>query len=127
MKKGLDRILLTPHELEIMKIVWDLGTASVKNVHAILVKRKRIAYTTVLTIMSILESKGVLIHTKSGRAFIYRPILSRKRAMHNQVTDIIERFFDGNPQKLIEAVKEDRLFEFTLREEALREKHEVSL
>jgi BlaI family penicillinase repressor len=127
MKKTLDEIILTPHELEIMKVVWDMGAASVKNVHAVLSKRKKIAYTTVLTIMGILESKGVLIHTKSGRAYIYRPVLSRGRAMHNQVADIVERFFDGNPQMLIESVQQDYTLRFRLREKSLGQNAEVLL
>ncbi|MEJ2110439.1 MAG: BlaI/MecI/CopY family transcriptional regulator [Acidobacteriota bacterium] len=107
MKKDLDKIILTPHELEVMKIVWEMGAASVKNVHVILSKRKKVAYTTILTIMGILETKGVLTHTKSGRAFIYRPLLLKKQAMRNQLVDVVERFFDGNPQKLIESIQRD--------------------
>lgn len=127
MKKELDEIILTPHELEIMKVVWDMGAASVKNVHAVLSIRKRIAYTTILTIMGILESKGVLIHTKSGRAYIYRPVLSRRQAMHNQVADVVERFFDGNPQMLIESVQQDYTLRLKLRERSLSQNPEVLL
>jgi len=116
MKKDLDQIILTPHELEVMKIVWGMGAASVKNVHALLAKRKKVAYTTVLTIMSILETKGALSHTKSGRAFIYKPVLSKKQAMHNQVVDVIERFFEGNPQKLIENIQQDTMLGFTIKD-----------
>ncbi len=106
MKNDLDRIILTRQELQIMKVVWDRGAASVKNVYSVISKKKNTAYTTVLTIMGILESKGVLTHTKSGRAFIYRPILTRQQATHNQISDLVDRFFDGNPQKLIENIQE---------------------
>ena len=106
MKNDLDRIILTRQELQIMKVVWDRGATSVKNVYSVISKKKNTAYTTVLTIMGILESKGVLTHTKSGRAFIYRPILTRQQATHNQISDLVDRFFDGNPQKLIENIQE---------------------
>ncbi len=107
MKKDLDRIILTRQELEIMKVVWEMGSASVKNVYSVISKKKNTAYTTVLTIMGILESKGVLTHTKAGRAFIYRPLLTRRQATQNQISDLLDRFFDGNPQKLIENVLEN--------------------
>ena len=111
MKKDLDEVILTPHELEVMKIVWDLNAASV-----------RVAYTTVLTIMGILESKGVLTHTTAGRAFIYRPLLSKRQAMHNQVCDVVERFFDGNKQKLLEYISRDYSIEYSLKSGSLYEK-----
>jgi predicted transcriptional regulator len=57
--------------------------------------------------MGILESKGVLTHTKSGRAYIYRPLLTRQQAMKNQICDVMDRFFDGNPQKMIENIQEN--------------------
>ena len=107
MRKDLDRIILTRQELQIMKVIWELGAASVKSVYSVISKKKNTAYTTILTIMGILESKGVLTHTKSGRAFIYRPLLSRRQATRNQISDVLERFFDGNPQKLIDNIQED--------------------
>jgi len=105
MKKDLNSIILTRQELQIMKVIWKMGAASVKDVYTVILKRKPTAYTTILTIMGILESKGVLIHTKSGRAFIYRPVLTKQQATRNQIHDILDRFFDGNPEKLIENIR----------------------
>ncbi len=127
MKKDLDKVILTPHELEVMKIVWDLRSASVRDVHSLLSERKKVAYTTVLTIMGILETKGVLAHTTSGRAFIYRPLLSKLQAMHNQVSDVVERFFDGSPRKMVEYVSQDYDLEYGLNEGALYKKVNASL
>ncbi|MBN2243673.1 MAG: BlaI/MecI/CopY family transcriptional regulator [Acidobacteria bacterium] len=107
MNRDLNRILLTRQELEIMKIIWDMGAVSVKNVYLVISRNKKTAYTTVLTIMGILESKGALSHTKSGRAYIYRPLLTRQQAARNQICDILDRFFDGNPQKMIENIQEN--------------------
>ncbi|MBZ5495036.1 MAG: BlaI/MecI/CopY family transcriptional regulator [Acidobacteriia bacterium] len=104
MKKDLDSIILTRQELQIMKIIWDLGSATVKEVCIAISLQKRTAYTTVLTLMGILEEKGVLIHQRCGRAYNYRPLLSRAQATRNQVRDVVSRFFDGRPEKLIETV-----------------------
>jgi predicted transcriptional regulator len=109
MKKDLNSIILTKQELQIMKVVWERGAATVKDVCEAMSRAKPIAYTTILTLMSILEEKGVLVHTKSGRAYVYRPVLSRRQATRNQVQDILERFFDGHPEKLIENVLEDEI------------------
>jgi BlaI family transcriptional regulator, penicillinase repressor len=104
MKKELDSIILTRQELQIMKVIWDRGAASVKDVCDSMSQKKVTAYTTILTLMGILEEKGALIHTRSGRAYIYKPLLSRQQATRNQVHDVLTRFFDGDPEKMIENV-----------------------
>jgi len=93
--------MLTRCELQIMRVVWDEGAVTVKEVCQALCRHKAIAYTTILTFMKILERKGVIGHTRSGRAFLYRPILSRQQATRNHVHDTIERFFEGRPEKLL--------------------------
>ncbi len=109
MKKDLNAIILTRQELEIMKVVWDRGAATVKEVCEQLCLKKPTAYTTVLTLMGILEDKGVLAHTRLGRAYIFRPLLSRQQATSNQVRDILTRFFEGKPEKLIANVLEHQV------------------
>ncbi|MBN1566713.1 MAG: BlaI/MecI/CopY family transcriptional regulator [Acidobacteria bacterium] len=104
MKKELDSILLTRQELNIMKIVWDRGIASIKEVKEAMSSKKTVAYTTVLTLMGILERKGVVTHTKSSKAFIYRPLLSRQQAMRNHVRDMLAHYFDGDAEALIDFV-----------------------
>jgi len=127
MKKEMDSILLTRQELQIMKVIWDMGAASVKNVYAVISKKKPTAYTTVLTIMGILESKGALKHTKSGRAFIYRPVLTKQQATRNHVHDIINRFFDGNPDKLIANIRSNNMKEVNAAEQDVQLNVEVQL
>ena len=107
MKKDINSIILTRQELQIMKVIWSLGAATVKDVCDIMSQTKAVAYTTILTLMGILEEKGALTHTRSGRAFLFRPILSRRQATRNQVRDVITRFFDGNPERLMEDVLEN--------------------
>jgi predicted transcriptional regulator len=107
MKRDLDCIILTRQELQIMKVVWELGNATVKEVCDIMSQTKPVAYTTILTLMGILEEKGALNHTRAGRAFVYTPVLSRQQATRNQVRDVINRFFDGRPTALIEDIIEN--------------------
>jgi BlaI family penicillinase repressor len=107
MKKDLDSIILTRQELHIMKVVWELGNATVKEVCDTMTQTKQVAYTTILTLMGILEEKGALNHTRAGRAFVYSPVLSRQHATRNQVRDVVHRFFDGRPEALIEDILEN--------------------
>ncbi len=109
MKKDLKTIILTKQELQIMKVVWDLGSASVKQVCETISQKKPTAYTTILTLMGILEEKGVLVHSRSGRAYIYTPLLSRQQATQNHIKDLLERFFDGSPEKLIRNLLENQI------------------
>jgi BlaI family transcriptional regulator, penicillinase repressor len=109
MKKDLDSIILTRQELQIMKVIWERGVATVKDVCDAMSKKKAIAYTTILTLMGILEEKGALVHSRSGRAYIYKPLLTRQQATRNQVHDVLTRFFDGSAEKLIANVLENEI------------------
>lgn len=111
MKKDLNSIILTRQELHIMKVVWDRKEATVKEVWGVITLKKPTAYTTILTLMGILEDKGALDHLRAGRAYVYRPLLSQEQATRNQVEDLIRRFFDGKPEKLIETVVNAHLTE----------------
>jgi BlaI family transcriptional regulator, penicillinase repressor len=109
MKKDLETIILTRQELRIMKVIWDRGEATVRDVRTVMCQVKEIAYTTVLTLMEILEEKGALTHTRMGRTFVYKPLLSRQQATRNHLRDIIARFFNGNAAQLIETVVKNEL------------------
>ncbi len=111
MKRDLDSIILTRQELQIMKVVWEMGAATVKEVCDVMSQVRAVAYTTILTLMGILEEKGALVHTRSGRAFLYSPLLSRQQATRNQVRDVVSRFFDGSPEKLIEDILENEILD----------------
>ncbi len=114
MKKDLNSIILTRQELHIMKVVWERGSATVKEVCDVISQRKPTAYTTVLTLMGILEDKGALTHLRMGRAYIYKPLLSRQQATINQVHDVVTRFFDGRADKLVEILLEHELYSVQL-------------
>jgi len=94
-----------------MKVVWEHEHATVREVCDIICRNKPTAYTTILTLMGILEEKGALTHVRSGRAYVYRPLLSRRQATQNQLRDVISRFFDGRPVKLVESLLENEIKE----------------
>ena len=94
-----------------MMVDWEHEHATVREVCDVISRNKQTAYTTILTLMGILEEKGALTHVRSGRAYVYRPVLSRRQATQNQLRDVISRFFDGRPVKLVESVIENEIKE----------------
>lgn len=86
---------LTPQELAIMKVIWELEQATVRDVYETLREQRQIAYTTVMTMMKILETKGYLKRTQVDRAFVYRPSRPRQQVVGAMVRDFVERVFDG--------------------------------
>ena len=94
-------VKLTKFELEIMGALWELGSASVREIQERLPERKRPAYTTVQTIIYRLEEKGALRRVKKvGNAHIFEPVVTRKAA-HRRVVDELLDFFGGSPRSLV--------------------------
>jgi predicted transcriptional regulator len=91
---------LTEVELELMDVLWQKGEASVGDIVEAL-PEERLAYSSVLTVMRILEQKGYVNHEKEGRAFIYRPLVDREQARKNVVGYMLRRFFDNSPELLV--------------------------
>ena len=109
--------LLTDQELEIMKVVWDRGTVTVRDVYEKLHEGRQIAYTTVMTMMGILEQKGHLTRTAGERAYIYRPSEPRRKVIGRMVQDFVTRVFDGSAEPLlVHLVKNQKLDEAQLAE-----------
>jgi len=99
---------LTEQELEIMKVVWRLETATVRNVYEALLERRRIAYTTVMTMMNILETKGHLKKRYEDRAYIYQPSQPQKQVIRSMVREFVNRVFNGSAEPLLAHLVEDR-------------------
>src|SRR5215471_5667737 len=86
-------IRLTRFELEIMRVLWELGSASVREVQEQLPERKRPAYTTVQTIVRRLEEKGAVRRVKKiGNAFIFEPLVTRQAAHSRLISELLEVF-----------------------------------
>jgi BlaI family penicillinase repressor len=92
---------LTPQELEIMKAVWARGAATVRQVHDDLLAGRKVAYTTVMTMMNVLERKGHLRKRPEGRSFLYRPTRPRQQVVGSMVRDFVKRVFGGSAQPLL--------------------------
>jgi predicted transcriptional regulator len=93
--------VLTDQELEIMKIVWQRGSATVREVYEEMLRRRKIAYTTVMTMMGILEQKGRLKKTEDGRAFVYTPTEPQTKVVGSMVQEFVRRVFNGSAQPLL--------------------------
>ena len=80
----------------VIEVVWNLGEASVHQVRKELAKKKKLAYSTVLTAMQKLEKAGWLRHRSEGKVYIYAPKRTREQAGANSVRKFMERIFDGD-------------------------------
>ena len=98
---------LTPLELEIMSVLWETGPANVQTVQANL-KTRDLAYTTVQTMLNILHRKGRVKRQLKERAYIYRPVLSREKAVTQAVSEMLDRFFGGSADSLVLNLVETR-------------------
>jgi predicted transcriptional regulator len=92
-------VTLTDGELRLMNVLWTRGQATVGDIAAAL--RGPVAYTTVQTILRILETKGYVAHEKSGRAFVYRPLIDRRQARRRALGHLVKRLFDDSPSVLV--------------------------
>ena len=92
---------LTTLELEVMKVVWSLESATVRQVYEILLERRHIAYTTVMTMMKILEQKGFLKKRQVDRAYLYTPTQPEKQVLGSMVRDFMNRVFNGAAEPLL--------------------------
>jgi BlaI family transcriptional regulator, penicillinase repressor len=103
---------LTPQELEIMKLVWERDSATVRDVYEALLKRRKIAYTTVMTMMRILETKGHLKKRRRDRAFVYQPVRPQNQVIGGMIREFIDRVFNGAAEPLlVHLVKSGRIDE----------------
>ena len=97
---------LTPLELEIMHVLWETGPANVQSVQQHL--ERELAYTTVQTMLNILQRKGKVKRTLKERAYFYRPVVSRSQVVSQHMSDIVERLFGGSAESLVMSLVETK-------------------
>jgi predicted transcriptional regulator len=97
---------LTPLELEIMHVLWETGPANVQTVQQKL--KRDLAYTTVQTMLNILERKGKAKRTLKNRAYFYKPAVSRKQVVGKHVKDVVDRLFGGSAESLVMSLVETK-------------------
>jgi predicted transcriptional regulator len=91
-----------------MKVVWQKGDATVRDVYETLLERRKIAYTTVMTMMKILERKGHLKTRRQDRAYVYRPARPETVVVRSMVREFVDRVFNGSAHPLMVHLVQDR-------------------
>lgn len=99
-KAGPPREIPPPLELHCLKALWSLGEGSVRAVQQTLEPERRLAYTTVMTIMDRLAKKGAVERRKAGRSFVYAPVLTREKLQRLAVRDLVDSLFGGSEEEL---------------------------
>jgi BlaI family penicillinase repressor len=92
---------LTGQELEIMKIVWERESVTVRDVYEALLEHRKVAYTTVMTMMKILEQKQYLKKKQADRAYVYRAAQPKRQVIGDMVRDFVNRVFNGSAEPLL--------------------------
>lgn len=101
----MDDFVLGDRELDVMGVLWDLGSGTVSEVRDRL--PADLAYTTVLTILRNLEAKEFVDHTAEGKAHRYRPKVARRVARKSALSRIVDKLFHGSPEQLVAQLVED--------------------
>jgi BlaI family penicillinase repressor len=98
---------LTDAEARVMSVLWQRQTATVSDVVAALQKGRAVNYSTVQTMLRILETKGYVTHEKVARAFVYRPAVDERQARQRALRHLVARLFNDSPSLLVLNVLED--------------------
>jgi predicted transcriptional regulator len=101
----MDDFVLGDRELDVMGVLWDLGSGTVSEVRDKL--PADLAYTTVLTILRNLEAKGFVDHTAEGKAHRYAPKVARRAARRSALAKLVDKLFHGSPEQLVAQLVED--------------------
>ena len=98
---------LSDTELEVLRILWEHGPGTVRQVNR---RLGRWAYTTVQTLLTRLQKKGYVACDKTGLAHVFQPVVSRDGVLRHRLSDLVERFSDGAATPLLLALVEDHRF-----------------
>ena len=100
-------VALTDAESEVMAVLWRLRRASVGDVVTAINEIRAVSYSTVQTLLRILETKGYLAHDKVARAFVYKPVVDERQARRRALRHLVSRLFEGSPSLLVLNILED--------------------
>ena len=104
-----------------MKLVWQRRNATVRDIYEALLEERKIAYTTVMTMMKLLETKGYLKKRRQDRAFIYRSAHAKAKIIGGMICEFIDRVFDGSAEPLlVDLLKSRQLGEKDLQKLSVR-------
>jgi BlaI family penicillinase repressor len=91
----------TPAELEVLQIIWEHGPCTVREVMNLLSPKRSRAYTSVMSLMSVMADKGMLRQKAEGKAYIYSAKVSRNKTQSRMLGDLLNRAFDGSASTLV--------------------------
>jgi predicted transcriptional regulator len=91
----------TEAELEILRVLWERGPSTVRQVHELLVTARETGYTTTLKLMQIMADKGLVTRDESARTHIYTARLSQETTQRQLVNDLVDRAFGGSAAELV--------------------------
>jgi BlaI family transcriptional regulator, penicillinase repressor len=91
----------TAGELEVLKVLWDRGPSTVREVMDVLNRDRPRAYTSVMSLLNVMTEKKLLVREARGRAFVYRPKTDRGRTLRRMVGDLLGRAFEGSTSQLV--------------------------
>ena len=96
----------TELELEILKVMWRIGPATVRQVRDELAAVRDLAYTSVMTMMTIMAGKGYVQRSKSGRSYVYQASYQKQRTSRSMLQDIVDRVFGGSTTAVMQHLLE---------------------
>ena len=96
--------LPTDAELAILRVLWERGPSTVRDVHEVLADRRQTTYNTTLKLMQIMNEKGIVTRDESRRPQVYRPSLPEAKMQNRLVSDLLRKAFGGSARKLVAAL-----------------------
>lgn len=106
-KTSASRTPLSPLESDVMDLVWRLGQATADDVHQVMADR--LTNPSVRTILKRIEAKGLLSHTREGRAFVYRPRVGQDAVARGALQKVLEKFYAGSVEQLLVGLLDGRM------------------
>src|SRR5690242_10176442 len=91
----------TSGELEVLKVLWDRGPSTVREVMHVLNLARPRAYTSVMSLLNVMTDKNLVVREPQGRAFVYKPRTNRGRTLQRMVGDLLGRAFEGSTSQLV--------------------------
>ena len=91
-------------ELQVLTVLWERGPSSVRAVLEAMPDGKERAYTTVLSVMQVMEKKGLLGHTAQGQAHIYHPLIKRQQVLRPMMKELLRNVFGGSPARALQSL-----------------------
>jgi BlaI family transcriptional regulator, penicillinase repressor len=103
-----ETVNLTDLQLAIVRILWDRGECTVVEVQEALAPERKLAQTTVATILTRLEKRKIVRHQSKGRLFVYKPLVTEPQVRRSMVSELTDLLFDGSPAALISHLLSDK-------------------